>query len=66
MQYSQHMAYKSYLRNGIVYVPTIGKRGGAYIVMEPVAVVPAPDTEGLRRAFADAILPRGGDYATLS
>jgi hypothetical protein len=49
------MLYKSYLRNGTVYVPTIGNRGGVYIVMEPVAVVPAADTQGLRRAFAAAI-----------
>ena len=55
MQYDRHMLYKSYLRSSIVYVPTIGKRGGAYVVREPVAVVPATDTEGLQRAFAVAI-----------
>jgi hypothetical protein len=49
------MYHKCYLRNGTVYVPTVGKRGGAYIVMEPVAVVPVADTEDLRRAFAEAI-----------
>jgi hypothetical protein len=43
------------LRNVIVYVPTVGKRGGAYTDMEPVAVVPITNTEGLRRAFLDAI-----------
>jgi hypothetical protein len=58
MQYSQHLAYKIYLRNGTVYVPTIGNRGGVYIVMEPVAVVPAADTEGLRLAIA-ATMDRG-------
>jgi hypothetical protein len=35
MQYSRHMLYKCYLRNGTVYVPTVGKRGGAYVIMEP-------------------------------
>lgn len=55
MEYNRHMLYKSYLRNGIVYVPTIGKRGGAYVIMEPVAVVPVTNTEGLRHAFAEVI-----------
>ncbi len=49
------MLYNCYLRKGIVYVPTIGKRGGAYVVMEPVAVVPAKSTEDLRCAFEEAI-----------
>ena len=55
MQYSRHMLYICYLRNGVVYVPTVGKRGGAYVIMEPVAVVPATDTKGLRRAFAEVV-----------
>jgi hypothetical protein len=55
MQYSRHMLYKCYLRDGIVYVPTVGKRGGAYVIMEPIAVVPVTDSDGLRRAFAQAI-----------
>lgn len=49
------MLYTCYLRDGIVYVPTVGKRGGAYVTMEPVSVVPVADSEGLRRAFAEAI-----------
>ena len=40
------------LKNGVVYVPTVGKRGGAYVIMAPVAVVPAADTEGLRTMAA--------------
>jgi hypothetical protein len=48
------MLYNSYLRDGIVYVPTVGKRGGVYNDIEPVAVVPVANTEGLRRAFLDA------------
>jgi hypothetical protein len=55
MQYSQHMLYTCYLRNGIVYVPTVGKRGGAYVIMEPIAVVPVSNSEGLRQAFAAVI-----------
>jgi hypothetical protein len=49
------MLYKSYLRKCVVYVPTVGKRGGAYADIDPVAVVPIADTEGLRRAFLNAI-----------
>ena len=47
--------YTCYLRIGVVYVPTIGKRGGAYTDIEPVAVVPVANTDGLRRAFLDTI-----------
>jgi hypothetical protein len=49
------MLYKCYLRKRIVYVPTVGRRGGAYTDIDPVAVVPVADTEGLRRAFLNAI-----------
>jgi hypothetical protein len=49
------MLYTCYLRQGVVYVPTVGKRGAVYTMIEPVAVVPATDTEGVRRAFLDAI-----------
>jgi hypothetical protein len=49
------MLYKCYLRTSIVYVPTVGKRGGAYTDIEPVAVVPVANSEGLRRAFLDTI-----------
>jgi hypothetical protein len=55
MQYSRHMLYTCYLRNGVVYVPTVGKRGGAYVIMEPVTVVPVLNGEDLRRAFVEAI-----------
>jgi hypothetical protein len=55
MQYNRHMLFLSYLRNGTVYVPTIGRRGGAYVIREPIAVVPATDSKGLQRAFAVAI-----------
>jgi hypothetical protein len=49
------MLYNCYLRKSIVYVPAVGKRGGAYTDIDPVAVVPVGDTEGLRRAFRSAI-----------
>jgi hypothetical protein len=63
------MLCKRYLRQGVVYVPTVGKRGGVYTIIEPVALVPIANTEGLRRAFYDAIarenvavLPRKGKW----
>jgi hypothetical protein len=49
------MLYKCYLRKRIVYVPTVGRRGGAYTDIDPIAVVPVADSEGLRRAFLNAI-----------
>jgi hypothetical protein len=49
------MLYNCYLRNDIVYVPTVGKRGGAYTDIEPVAAVPVTNVEALRRAFQDVI-----------
>jgi hypothetical protein len=51
------MTFNAYLRNGIVYVPTVARLqiGGAFWDVEPVAVEPVANTEGLRRAFSDAI-----------
>jgi hypothetical protein len=47
------------LRNGIVYMPTMGKMSkGFYRGVEPVAVVPAKNTEGLREALK-ATIARG-------
>jgi hypothetical protein len=44
-----------YLRNGAVYVPTVVRlESGAYMNVEPVAVVPAMNIKGLRRAFLNA------------
>jgi hypothetical protein len=50
------MLIHAYLRNGIVYVPTVAVREGGpvYTDVEPVAVVAAADSEGLRRALLDA------------
>jgi hypothetical protein len=51
------MMFNAYLKSGIVYVPTVVRLqiGGAYMDVEPVAVEPVANTEGLRRAFSDAI-----------
>jgi hypothetical protein len=41
-----------YLRNGIVYIPTMGKMDkGFYRGIEPVAVVPAGNSESLQQAL---------------
>jgi hypothetical protein len=55
------MLYMCYLRKGFVYVPTVGKRGGVYTVIEPVDVVPITNTEGLRAAFRNAIAKKNVD-----
>ena len=43
------------------YEPTEDKRGGVYTVIEPVAVVPVADNEGLRSAFRDTIARKNID-----
>ncbi len=49
------MMYKCYLRKGVVYIPTTGKRGSVYTTIEPVAVVPVADSEALKKACLEAI-----------
>jgi len=50
------MLFHSYLRNGVAYVPTVVRlQTGAYVDVDPVAVVTVANTEGLRRAFLDTI-----------
>jgi hypothetical protein len=52
----QIMLFQSYLRRGIVYVPTTARRGSTvYTAIDPVSVVPVTNTEALRRALAGAI-----------
>jgi hypothetical protein len=47
------------LKGGIVYVPTVARtEAGFYMIREPVAVVPAANTETLRRALHD-VMARG-------
>jgi hypothetical protein len=49
------MSVSCFVRKGVVYRPIWAKdTNGLYIAVEPVAVVPVSDTEGLRRAFRDA------------
>jgi hypothetical protein len=53
---SQIMLFHAYLRNALVYVPTVVKlQTGAYMDVDPVAVVPVTNTDGLRHALLDAI-----------
>lgn len=50
------MLYNCFLKDGIVYVPTVVKmQTGVYSDEEPVAVVSAADSQGLRHAFLDTI-----------
>ena len=50
------MLFHAYLRNALVYVPTVVKlQTGAYMDVDPVAVVPVTNTDGLRHALLDAI-----------
>jgi hypothetical protein len=49
------MLYKTYLKKGIVYLPTTVNQGTVYMTVEPVTVVPVADTEGLRRALRNTI-----------
>ena len=50
------MLFHAYLRNAVVYVPTVVKlQTGAYMDVDPVAVVPVTNTDGLRHALLDAI-----------
>lgn len=50
------MLYHSYLKNALVYVPTVVKlHTGVYMDVDPVAVLPVVNTDGLRRALLEAI-----------
>lgn len=49
------MLLHAYLRNGIVYVPTVAKlTTGAYLDIDPVVVESVANAVGLRRTFLDA------------
>jgi hypothetical protein len=51
------MNHHIYLKNGIVYMPTMGMMGkGFYRGVEPVAVVPVENTEALRQALKATIV----------
>jgi hypothetical protein len=51
------MLVTCYLRNGIVYIPTVAKRKSEpiYSNVDPVAVVPLSNPEDVRRALLEAI-----------
>lgn len=55
------MLYSCYLRQGTVYIPTVGRRGGAYTEIEPVSVLPISNTEGLRQEFLNVIARKNTD-----
>jgi hypothetical protein len=54
------MLFHTYLRNSVVYVPTVAVRGGGpvYTDIEPIAVVPVTDVKALHRALLEAIARR--------
>ena len=51
------MLHTCYLREGVVYVPTVAtrEREPVYTNIEPVAVVPVVNTDAVRRALLDSI-----------
>jgi hypothetical protein len=50
------MLFHSYLKNAVAYVPTVVKlQTGAYMDIDPVAVVPVANTDGLHRALVEVI-----------
>ncbi len=51
------MLFTCYLRDGIVYIPTVARRKSEpiYTNIEPVAVVPVSSTEGVRCALLETI-----------
>jgi hypothetical protein len=58
------MLFKCYLRNNIVYVPTVARRKSEpiYTNIEPVAVVAVSSTEDLRRALLESIAKKMSLY----
>lgn len=51
------MLFTCYLREGVVYVPTVARRKSEpiYTTIEPVAVVPLSSPENVRRALFETI-----------
>ena len=59
------MYYQLYLRNGIVYLTTMGKMDrGFYRGVEPVTVVSASNGEALREALK-AMIVRGNPHVPM-
>ena len=61
------MLFSCYLRDGIVYFPTIARResGPIYTDIEPVAVVPLSNSEDVRRALLKQSLEKMLSYLIL-
>jgi hypothetical protein len=51
------MFVECYLREGIVYVPTVVRQASSpiYNIIEPIAVVPANDLDAIRAALLDSL-----------
>jgi hypothetical protein len=50
------MLYHSYLKNSVVYIPTVAQlTTGAYVDVDPVAVESVANTDGLRRSLLDTL-----------
>jgi hypothetical protein len=59
------MYHHLYLRNGTVFLPTLGMMGkGFYRDIEPVAVTPVTNTEGLRKAL-EQMISRGNPHVPI-
>jgi hypothetical protein len=60
------MKCHAYLRNHVVYLPTMGKMAaGFYRGVEPVAVAPASNAEGLRNELQQSIVRGNPDVPML-
>ena len=51
------MLFTCYLRNNVVYVPTMAKRKSEpiYTTVEPISVVPVSNLDDVRRALLETI-----------
>jgi hypothetical protein len=59
------MMLHAYLRNTVVYVPTVVKlQTGAYMDVDPVVVVPVANTDGLRGALPDVIARKNANRSS--
>jgi hypothetical protein len=59
------MMLHAYLRNAVVYLPTVVKlQTGAYMDVDPVAVVPVANTDGLRGALLDVIARKSANRSS--
>jgi hypothetical protein len=50
------MLFHSYLKDGVVYIPTVALlTSGAYVDVDPVAVESVADVDGLRRSLLETL-----------